>query len=114
MARELIPMEEYRAWLDNLPQNLQSSKLADKLQNDCRARQSGPWIAVARDETAAVLLDIAHGQPARVVKRLFRRVWMIGSIRGAIPISPWVGRVASVYTPNWTHLAGFPGHNPGH
>jgi hypothetical protein len=24
--------EEYRAWLENLPQNLESSKLADKLQ----------------------------------------------------------------------------------
>jgi hypothetical protein len=32
-ATALVDLQgEYRAWLDNLPQNLESSKLADKLQ----------------------------------------------------------------------------------
>jgi hypothetical protein len=32
VAALLDLQEEYCAWLDNLPQNLESSKLADKLQ----------------------------------------------------------------------------------
>ena len=32
MAAVIALQDEYRAWLDNIPNNLEGSKLADKLQ----------------------------------------------------------------------------------
>lgn len=53
---------EYQAWLDNLPESLQGSILAEKLEEVCAIATWMPWISTCREA-----LDATEENPAAVL-----------------------------------------------